>query len=84
MAYIADKFCSKVKKFLGDAYTVKWDKARDASNRELYEIVVIANETGQFWRGKMYWDDFKAIDHEVTAKTALHSLFEKNLRVRGI
>jgi len=68
--YPADKFVSRVKRKLGDAFTVRWEK----ESTDKYKILVFANETGQSWSRTMMYDDFRTINPEVICDAAFSDL----------
>lgn len=78
--YPADRFCSRVKKFLGDSYSVKWEK----DDIDHYFVKVYANATGQKYQMRLKYDDFRSLNPEVIAKAALGELFDDVLKVKGI
>ena len=78
--YPADRFCSNVKRFLGDSYSVKWEKF----DTDHYWVKVFANATGQKYEMKLKYDDFRVINPEVVARAALDEVFDRAMRVKGI
>lgn len=66
----ADRFCRRVNRLLGDQFTVRWEKR----STDEYDVVVIANITGQVFKFGMLYDDFRCINPDVVASRAFLKL----------